>query len=75
MTGNPRLMVIIAVATGLVVIGVAGLALKSWILFGVLMVLHLTASAVVIGYSMRKAGETGDKPDPVTEARIEDERR
>jgi hypothetical protein len=33
---------------------------------------HATASAVVIGYTLRQA-DSGDKPDPVTAARIEEE--
>jgi hypothetical protein len=74
MTGTPRLMMIIVIATGVVVIGVASLALESWLLFAVLMVLHGVASAAVIGYTFKKTAETGDKPDPVTEARIEEER-
>jgi hypothetical protein len=28
----------------------------------------------VVGYSLRRASETTDRPDPVSEARVEDER-
>ena len=74
MTGNPRLLTIISIATGVVVIDVAALLLKSWVVLGIALAIHLAASALVIGYTMKKVGETGDKPDPLTEARIEEER-
>jgi hypothetical protein len=74
MTGNPRLLTIISIATGVVVIAVAALLLKSWVVLGIALAIHLAASALVIGYTMKKVGETGDKPDPLTEARIEEER-
>ena len=31
------------------------------------------ATTVVVLYTLQRAGESGDKPDPVTEARIEEE--
>jgi membrane protein implicated in regulation of membrane protease activity len=70
---TPRFMVILFAATGVVVAAVAALALKSWLLlFGVL-ALHAVATAFVVGLAWRRAGDTSDKPDPVTEARIEEE--
>jgi membrane protein implicated in regulation of membrane protease activity len=65
-------MVIIFVATGVVVAAVAALALGSWLLLVVVLALHAIASAVVIGTAWRRAGDTRDKPDPVTEARIDE---
>jgi membrane protein implicated in regulation of membrane protease activity len=65
-------MVIIFVATGVVVAAVAALALNSWLLLVVVLALHATASTVVIGTAWRRAGDTRDKPDPVTEARMEE---
>jgi membrane protein implicated in regulation of membrane protease activity len=65
-------MVIIFVATGVVVAAVAALALQSWLLLIVVLALHGIASAVVIGTAWRRAGDTRDKPDPVTEARLEE---
>jgi hypothetical protein len=67
-------MVILFVATGVVVAGVAALALQSWLLLVAVLALHGIASAFVIGIAWRRAGDTRDKPDPVTEARIEEER-
>jgi membrane protein implicated in regulation of membrane protease activity len=66
-------MVIIFVATGVVVAAVAALALGSWLLLVVVLALHAIASAVVIGTAWRRAGDTRDKPDPVTEARMEEQ--
>ena len=65
-------MVIIFVATGVVVAAVAALALRSWLLLVAVLALHGIASAIVIGTAWRRAGDTHDKPDPVTEARMEE---
>jgi membrane protein implicated in regulation of membrane protease activity len=51
---------------------IASLALDSWWILVAVMAVHATASAVVIGYTLRQA-DSGDKPDPVTAARIEEE--
>ena len=66
-------MVIIFVATGVVVAAVAALALQSWLLLVAVLLLHAIASAFVIGTAWRRAGDTRDKPDPVTEARMEEQ--
>jgi membrane protein implicated in regulation of membrane protease activity len=65
-------MVILFVATGVVVAAVAALALQSWPLLFAVLALHGIASAIVIGVAWRRAGDTRDKPDPVTEARMEE---
>jgi membrane protein implicated in regulation of membrane protease activity len=71
-TGTPRMMLVLLGATGVVVAAVAALALQSWwVLFAVLAV-HFVATAFVIAYTLKKAGESHDKPDPVSEARIEE---
>jgi hypothetical protein len=67
-------MVVLFVATGVVVAAVAALALNSWVLLVVVLALHAAATTVVIGITWRRAGDTSDKPDPVTEARLEEER-
>ena len=74
MTSGTRLMLILAGATGLVVAGVVALALKSWVVLGVLLALHAVATVVVVGYTFRRIGDSSDKPDPVTEARLDEER-
>jgi membrane protein implicated in regulation of membrane protease activity len=70
---TPRLMVVIFVATGVVVAAVAALALQSWLLLVAVLLLHGIASAFVIGTAWKRAGDTRDKPDPVTEARMEEQ--
>jgi membrane protein implicated in regulation of membrane protease activity len=71
---TPRLMVILFAATGIVVAAVAALALQSWVLLVAVLAVHLVVSSLVVGYAWNRAGDTGGKPDPVTEARIEEER-
>jgi membrane protein implicated in regulation of membrane protease activity len=66
-------MVIIFVATGVVVAAVAALALQSWLLLVAVLALHGIASVLVIGAAWRRAGDTRDKPDAVTEARMEEQ--
>jgi membrane protein implicated in regulation of membrane protease activity len=71
---TPRLMVIILAATGIVVAGVVALALDSWLVLGALLVLHAIATGIVVGYTFKRVAEDEDKPDPVVEARLEEER-
>jgi membrane protein implicated in regulation of membrane protease activity len=66
-------MVIISGALVLMVGVIASLALASWWILAAVVAVHLIVSTVVIAYTLRQAGKTGGKPDPVTEARIEDE--
>jgi CHASE2 domain-containing sensor protein len=72
-SGN-RLLLIIVAATGVVVIAVAAFVIQSWVVLVIAMAVHLTASAVVMRQTMQKIDDTADKPDPVTQARVEDER-
>ena len=71
--GTPRLMIVIFGALALMVGVIASLALESWWILVAVMAVHATASAVVIGYALQQADQTGDKPDPVTQARIEEQ--
>ena len=71
--GTPRMMVIMLGAATLVVAAVAALALDNWAILFVVLAVHLVVSAVVVGYSLRKVGEDEGKPDPLTEARLEEE--
>jgi membrane protein implicated in regulation of membrane protease activity len=66
-------MIIIFGALALTVGVIASLALESWWILVAVMAVHFLASAVVVGYTLRQADKTGGKPDPVTEARIEEE--
>jgi membrane protein implicated in regulation of membrane protease activity len=66
-------MILIFGALALMVGVIASLALESWWILVAVMVVHGLISALVVGYTLRQTEKTGGKPDPVTEARIEDE--
>jgi membrane protein implicated in regulation of membrane protease activity len=71
--GNPRLLVLMTFAMALVIGGVLALATKSWWALLIPVVLQVVASVIVVG-GVFKRMDQGDKPDPVTEARLEEER-
>ncbi len=71
--GTPRLLVIFSLATLLVVLMVAALATQSWVVLGVALAVHLTATAVTVR-AIRTRSTQGDKPGPLAEARDEEER-
>jgi membrane protein implicated in regulation of membrane protease activity len=73
--GTPRLMIVVSGAVALVVGAIALLALKTWIVLAVVLAVHAIGTIVVVGFALGRANQTGDKPDPVTEARLEEERR
>jgi membrane protein implicated in regulation of membrane protease activity len=68
----PRLLLLFAGATLIVVAAIVGLATGMWWVLAVVLALHLVAFVVVMTPVMRSL-EGGDKPDPVTEARMEEE--
>ena len=71
--GTPRMMIFIFGALALMVGAIASLALGSWWILVAVLAVHAIISAIVVGYAWHQASRTVDKPDPVTEARIEDE--
>ena len=71
--GTPRMMLVLLGAAALVVGAVASLALENWWILVVVLGLHALASTVVVGYGLKRASQTHDKPDPVTEARLEED--
>jgi membrane protein implicated in regulation of membrane protease activity len=70
---TPRMMLVMLGAAGVIVAAVAALALNSWAVLFIVLVVHFAATGLVIGYTFKKVSETGGKPDPLTEARIEEE--
>ena len=66
-------MILIFGALVLMVGVIASLALESWWILVAVMAVHALLSTLVVGYTLRQTQNTGDKPDPVTEARIEEE--
>lgn len=71
--GTPRLLVIFALATLLVVLMVAALATQSWVVFGVALAVHFVATALAVKAALARSDQ-GDKPDPSTEAARDMER-
>jgi membrane protein implicated in regulation of membrane protease activity len=69
---SPRMLVIFTFATAVVVGGIASLVVGSWWLLLAAMVLHALGTVLVVGVIFR-ATEQQDKPDPATEARVEQE--
>jgi ABC-type xylose transport system permease subunit len=72
MTGNPRLLILMTLATVLVVGGIAALATGSWLALAIPVALHVLGTVLVVS-GLFKRLDQGDKPDPVTEARLDDE--
>jgi membrane protein implicated in regulation of membrane protease activity len=73
MKGNPRLLVLMTFATVFVVAGIAALATGSWLALVIPVALHVVATVVVVSGVFKRLDQ-GEKPDPVTEARLDDER-
>ena len=71
--GTPRLMIVLSAATVLVVGAIISLATGSWWFLIIALAAHAIGTLVVLAYSMSKVTQDEDKPDPVTEARIEEE--
>jgi membrane protein implicated in regulation of membrane protease activity len=70
--GSPRLLIVFTLATALVVAGVIALATGSWWVLVVVLVVHLAVTSVVVSGIFSRT-EQQDKPDPTTEARVEQE--
>jgi membrane protein implicated in regulation of membrane protease activity len=70
--GSPRMLVLFTFITALVVGGIAALALDTWWVLLIALVLHAVGTTIVLS-GVYKRIEQEDKPDPVTEARLEEE--
>jgi membrane protein implicated in regulation of membrane protease activity len=72
MFGSPRFLIWILLASAAIVGAIAALAIgKWWIIFIPLAVHGIGTALVTMGFFKRL--NQGDKPDPVTEARLEEE--
>jgi len=67
-----RLLFAVIGAAGVVVAAAAALALKSWVVFGVAIVLHAIGTATVVTVAFRATTDV-EKPGPATVAMLEDE--
>ena len=72
MSGNPRLLLLMTFLTALVVGGIAALATGSWWALAFPLVLHGIGTVAVVSGVFKRL-EQGEKPDPVTDARLDDE--
>lgn len=74
MTGSPRMLVAFTFAAAVVVGLVISLATGSWWVLVAAVLVHFGASTFVLGFLWKRFDQQ-DKPDPVTEARLEAEQR
>jgi membrane protein implicated in regulation of membrane protease activity len=70
--GSPRMLVLFTFVTALVVGAIAALAIGKWWVILIPLVLHAVGTTIVVSGVFKRL-EQGDKPDPVTEARLEEE--
>jgi membrane protein implicated in regulation of membrane protease activity len=70
--GSPRMLVLFTLVTALVVGAIAALAIGEWWVILIPLVLHGVGTTIVVSGVFKRV-EQGDKPDPVTEARLEEE--
>ena len=71
---TPKLMIVVAGAVGLVVAAIAVLAFETWWALAIALTAHAVATIAVVGYAIQRASQADGKPDPVTEAAIEEKR-
>lgn len=74
MFGSPRILFWITLAAAVVVGGIIALATGQWWVIFIPIVLHGLATTLFTLGIFKVLGE-GEKPDPVTQARLEEERR
>lgn len=72
MFGNPRLLVAYTFGAALVVGAIIALGTGSWWVLAAAVLLHFAASAYFLWFTAKRIAQE-DKPDPVTEARLEAE--
>jgi hypothetical protein len=70
--GTPRLLIVFTLAVIGVVLIVAALGSGEWWLLPVALLAHAIATAITV-VAIGRTTEQADKPDPVSEARIEEE--
>lgn len=72
MKDSPRLLVIFTAATALVVGLIAAMFTDNWIFLPIALAIHATGTALVL-FAIVPRLKDEDKPDPVTEARLDEE--
>jgi membrane protein implicated in regulation of membrane protease activity len=74
MFGNPRLLFWITLLSALVVGGIIALAVNQWWVILIPLALHGIATTLFTR-GIFKVLDEGDKPDPVTQARLDEENK
>jgi len=69
---SPRMLVVFTAATAVVVGLIAALATDSWIFLPIALAIHAAGTALVL-LAIAPRLKDEDKPDPVTEARLDEE--
>jgi len=72
MFGSPRMLLWMTFAAALIVGAIVALATDKWWVLLIPLALHALGSTLVLTGVFRVIGER-DKPDPVTQARMDDE--
>jgi membrane protein implicated in regulation of membrane protease activity len=71
----PRMLVVFSSAALVVAVAFAiAVVIGEWWILPVALLVHLGATGLVLAFLGRRILEDRDKPDPVTEARLEEER-
>jgi membrane protein implicated in regulation of membrane protease activity len=73
-SGSPRMLVAFTFAAAVVVGAIIALATGQWWVLAAAVLLHFAGTAFVLTFIWKRMDEQ-DKPDPLTEARLEDARR
>lgn len=73
MQGNPRMLTFFSLAAGLIIVAIVSLATKSWIVFAIAIAIHFSISVVALRPVTRALAQQ-EKPGPVEEARLDEER-
>jgi membrane protein implicated in regulation of membrane protease activity len=75
MSGNPRMLAWFATTALVVVVAfAAAIAIGEWWILPVALLAHAVGFVVVMRFIGERVADDSDKPDPVTEARLEEER-
>jgi membrane protein implicated in regulation of membrane protease activity len=72
MSGSPRMLLWITLATALIVGGILVLATGEWWTLLIPLAFHALGTTLVVAGVFKVLGER-DKPDPVTQAHLDDE--
>lgn len=70
MSGSPRILIAFTLATAIVVGAIIAVTTDFWWALAIAVLIHFATTAFVLAFLSRRMSQQ-DKPDPITEARIE----